>query len=76
MAVDFLDDPLEVGAGLASRDQAHEAIEAAVEIGFIGLPRGVGQPVAAPTDRAGALEEALKAGASTSSPRRRVAHRK
>jgi hypothetical protein len=59
---DLFDDRLELAPGAVGWDQAHEAVEAPVQIGLIGFQRGVGEIVASSADGAGALQQTLHAG--------------
>src|SRR5208283_3062233 len=61
MAADLLDDFLKLAAGFVGRDQAHQAVEASVQIGLVDFEGAVGQSVASAPNGAGAFEQALHA---------------
>src|SRR5208282_3652431 len=61
MAADRLDGFLQLSSGFVGRLQAKEAIEPPVQVAQVDFEGAVGQPVAPPSDGAGALEQALQA---------------
>ena len=52
---------MKLAAGFVGRDQAHQAVEASVQIGLVDFERAVGQSVASAPEGAGAFEQALQA---------------
>ena len=54
------DDRVQLRASPGGRDEAHQAIEAAIEVGLVDLQRAVRERLAASPDGAGAFQQALQ----------------
>jgi hypothetical protein len=64
------DDRVQLRASPGGRDEAHQAIEAAIEVGLVDLQRAVRERLAASPDGAGAFQQALQSRRESGATRR------